>query len=49
MQVYHSAVQGKLSKLGKDLSNVLVKVEEISDAMELLQQYSYQYNLKIVG
>ena len=37
MQVSHSAIQGKLRKLGKDLSNVLVKVEEISDAVEVLQ------------
>ncbi|XP_068757509.1 uncharacterized protein [Montipora capricornis] len=49
MQVSHTAIQGKLSKLGKDLSNLSVKVKEISDALEALQQYSYQYNLKIVG
>ena len=49
MQVSHSAIQGKLSKLGKDLSNLSAKVNEISDALEALQQYSYQYNLKIVG
>ena len=49
MQVSHSTVQGKLPKLGKDLSNVLVKVEEISDAVEVLQQYNYLYNLKVVG
>ena len=42
-------MQGKLSKLGRDLSNLLVKVNEITDAIEALQQYSYQYNLKIVG
>ena len=49
MQVSQSAIQGKISKLGKDLSNLSVKVKEISDAVEALQQYSYQYNLKIVG
>ena len=49
MQVSHSAIQGKLPKLGKDLSNLSVKVKEISDALEVLQQYSYQYNLKLVG
>ena len=49
MQVCHSAIQGKLPKLGKDLSNLSVKVKEISDALEVLQQYSYQYNLKLVG
>ena len=49
MQVSHSAIQGKLSKLGKDLSNLSVTVKEISDTLEALQQYSYQYNLKIVG
>ena len=42
-------MQGKLSKLGRDLSNLLVKVNEITDAIEALQQYSYQYNVKIVG
>ena len=47
MQVSHSTVQGKLPKLGKDLSNVLVKVEEISDAVKVLQQYNYLYNLSL--
>ena len=49
MQVSHSAIRGKLPKLGKYLSNLSVKVKEIPDALEALQQYSYQYNSKIVG
>lgn len=40
-------MQGKLSKLGRDLLNLSVKVSEVSDAVEALKQYGYQYNLNI--
>ena len=35
-------MQGKLSKLGTDLLNLSVKVNEITDAVEALQQYIVQ-------
>ena len=49
LQDSHSATLRKFSKLGKDLSDISAKVMEVSTAAEALQQYSYQYNLKIVG
>ena len=49
LQDSHSATQCKLSKLGKDLSDISAKVKEISDSVEAPQQYSYKCNLKIVG
>ena len=35
MKVPHFAIQGKLSKLGKDLSNLSAKGKEISDAVRV--------------
>ena len=49
LQNLNTAIKQKLSKLGKELSDISVKIEEISNAVEALQQYSYQYNIKIVG
>ena len=49
MQKFNTAINQELSRLGKELSNLSVRIEEISVAVEALQQYSYQYNVKIVG
>ena len=47
LQNFHTTVKQKLSKLGEELSHISVKIEEISNAVEAVQQYSYQYNIKI--
>ena len=45
----NTAAKQILSKLGKELSDISVKIEETSNAVEALQQYSYQHNIKIIG
>lgn len=49
LQNLNTAAKQKLSKLDKMLSDISVKIEEISNPVEALQQYTYQYNIKIVG
>ena len=43
------ASKKELQKLSSRLLELVAKVDRINDALEQLQQYSYQYNVKIVG
>jgi hypothetical protein len=43
------AAKKELQKLSSRLLELAAKVDRIDDALEQLQQYSYQYNVKIVG
>ena len=39
----------EMNKLSSRLSEIAIKVNHIGDALEQLQEYSYQYNIKILG
>jgi seryl-tRNA synthetase len=43
------AAKKELQKLSSRLLELTAKVDRIDDALEQLQQHSYQYNVKIVG
>ena len=39
----------ELERLGKKIEAVNEKVKNISEAIESMENYSYQYNIKLVG
>ena len=39
----------ELERLGKKIEAVNEKVKNISEAIESMENYSYQYNIKVVG
>jgi chromosome segregation ATPase len=39
----------EMNKLSSRLAEIAIKVDHVGDALEQLQEYSYQYNIKILG
>ncbi|XP_068717170.1 uncharacterized protein [Montipora capricornis] len=46
---FRKQVGDKLNAIEKTLSDLLTKVNELSSAIDLAQEYSYSYNVKLVG
>lgn len=44
-----STVEQSLKEIETSLNNVILKANEIEDAVEAMLKYSYQYNLKLIG
>ena len=49
LSMEEGAAKKELQKFSSRLQEIAVKVDRIDNALEQLQQYSYQYNVKIVG
>ena len=49
LAVFKRAVEEELKRLSRRLSELSASVNSVSEGIETMQQYSYQYNVKIVG
>ena len=49
MNKFRSTIQKELSALKADVSKMAEKIDDIADAIEELQQYSYGFNVKLLG
>ena len=49
MIAFRNDAKRQLQLLNERLSSLVKQVDEISEAIDAIEQYSYQYNVKIVG
>ena len=49
LSLFKTNVMVELERLGKKIEAVNEKVKNISEAIESIENYSYQYNIKLVG
>ena len=47
--LFKTNAMAELERLGKKIEAVNEKVKNISEAIESMENYSYQYNIKLVG
>lgn len=49
LNAFQTEAKNELKKLNSRLTEIATKVNDVGDALEQMHQYSYQYNIKIVG
>ena len=49
MNKFRSTIQKELSALKADVSKRAEKIDDIADTIEEFQQYSYGFNVKLLG
>jgi chromosome segregation ATPase len=49
LNAFQTEAKNEFKKLNSRLAEIATKVNDVGDALEQIQQYSYQYNIKIVG
>jgi hypothetical protein len=49
LNAFQTEAKNEFKKFNSRLTEIATKVNNVCDALEQIQQYSYQYNIKIVG
>jgi chromosome segregation ATPase len=49
LNAFQTEAKNEFKKLNSRLTEIATKVNDVGDALEQIQQYSYQYNIKIIG